>query len=74
MVLGIIFLVIFFAGVLTFIGSLLAIIFGGVGISRAGRLGGEGKGKATAGLILGILALLVYLLFGLFSLGIGWFI
>ncbi len=46
---------------LGFIMSILAIVFGGVGLDRA-RAGGPGKGSAMAGLILGIIGLLLPLL------------
>ena len=46
---------------LGFIMSILAIVFGGVGLSRA-KAGAPGKGTATAGLILGIVGLLLPLL------------
>ena len=46
---------------LGFIMSILAIVFGGVGISRA-NAGAPGKGTATAGLVLGIVGLLLPLL------------
>lgn len=41
--------------------SILAIIFGGVGISKANK-GAEGKGKAVAGLVLGIIAAATWIL------------
>ena len=45
--------------------SLLAIIFGGVGIARANQpyVGGRGKGLAVAGLVLGIVGILGWVLF-----------
>jgi len=48
---------------LGFLLSLLAIIFGGVGISQTGRdayLGG--RGMAITGLVLGILAILIWII------------
>jgi hypothetical protein len=36
---------------------ILAIVFSAIGLSRAGRLAGAGKGLAIAGLVLGILFL-----------------
>lgn len=41
--------------------SLLAIIFGFIGISTANRLGGKRKGLAIRGIILGFLPLIVFL-------------
>jgi hypothetical protein len=56
LVLGILGVVLFwFVG---FVMSILAIVFGGIGISRA-NAGAPGKGAAIAGLILGIAGLLV---------------
>jgi len=46
---------------LGFIMSILAIVFGGVGLSRA-NAGAPGKGTATAGLILGIVGLVLPML------------
>ncbi len=46
---------------LWFILSPLAIIFGGIGISKA-KKGASGKGMATAGLVLGIVGLLGYII------------
>jgi len=46
---------------LGFIMSILAIVFGGVGLGRA-KAGAPGKGLALAGLILGIVGLLLPLL------------
>ena len=39
--------------------AILAVVFGGVGISKAGQTGGTGKGMAIAGLVLGIVFFLV---------------
>ncbi len=39
--------------------SVLAIVFGGLGISNANTRGAPGKGVAIAGLVLGIVGLLV---------------
>jgi hypothetical protein len=49
-----------------FITGLGGIIFGAVGIKRAGnpRVGGGGKGMAIAGLVLGIVNLIVWAIFG----------
>jgi hypothetical protein len=45
-----------------------------LGVSRGSRTGGVGKGKAVAGLILGVFALVFYVVVGLFTLGLGWFV
>lgn len=39
--------------------AILGIIFGGVGISKANKIGGKGKGMAIAGLICGVLGLII---------------
>jgi len=39
--------------------GILAIIFGGVGLSKANRIGGKNKGMAIAGLILGLVGLIL---------------
>ena len=59
LVLGIVGIALFWF--LGFILSILAIVFGGVGISRADA-GAPGKGVAIAGLVLGIVGLLLPLL------------
>jgi hypothetical protein len=41
--------------------GILAIIFGAVGIGKANKLGGKGKGMAIAGLILGIVDILAWI-------------
>lgn len=41
------------------IAGLLGIIFGAIGMSRAGRLGGAGRGAGIAGLVCGIVAFLL---------------
>jgi hypothetical protein len=46
-----------------FIPSILAVIFGIVGVQRAGQLGGVGRGKAIWGLSLGGFVLVVVLLY-----------
>jgi hypothetical protein len=59
MVLGIISLP---AVILTFIDvpiAILAIIFGGIGVAKANKIGGKGKGMALAGLICGVLGLII---------------
>ena len=59
LVLGICALVLFFLWFLAPILGLLAIIFGALGISKANKIGGKGKGLAIAGLITGVLGLLL---------------
>ena len=54
LVLGIIAVVLCFIPVLNWILALLGIIFGAVGLSKANKIGGKGKGFAMTGLILGI--------------------
>ena len=41
----------------------LAIIFGAVGIGKANKLGGKGKGMAIAGLIIGAVDVLLIIVF-----------
>ena len=55
LVLGIIAVVLCFVVVLNWILAILAIIFGAVGMSKANKIGGKGKGMATAGLALGVI-------------------
>jgi hypothetical protein len=65
-VLGIVGLVLSFIPVLDFVGvvlAILAVILGAVGIQRAGAAGGAGKGMAVTGLVCGLVALAVGLLF-----------
>jgi hypothetical protein len=45
------------AGIVPFITSLLALVFGMVGLNRAKQVGGAGRGMALSGLILGVLGL-----------------
>ncbi|BDZ64024.1 hypothetical protein [Agromyces mangrovi Wang et al. 2018] len=45
-----------------FLPALLAVILGAVGRHRAAQLGGTGRGRATAGLVLGIVTLAVIVL------------
>lgn len=51
-------------GLVTFIPvlSILAIVFGGIGLGRANRGEATNKGMATAGLVLGIVGILIQLL------------
>ena len=66
LVLGIIALALCWVPFLNWILSLLGIIFGGLGIGKAGRVGGRGKGMAIAGLICAILGVVVSILLILF--------
>ena len=61
MVLGIIALVLSWFPFLGWILGLLGVIFGGVGIGKANRVG-KGKGAAIAGLICGALAIVIGIL------------
>jgi hypothetical protein len=60
-------------GVFTLAQVVLAIVFGASGRKRAARTG-QGGGMATAGLVLGIVGCVIYILFGIFSLGVGFLI
>jgi hypothetical protein len=65
-VLGIVGLVLSFIPVLDFIGvvlAILAVILGAVGIQRANAANGAGKGMAVTGLVCGLVALAIGLLF-----------
>jgi hypothetical protein len=65
-VLGIVGLVLSFIPVLDFIGvvlAILAVILGAVGIQRANAADGAGKGMAVTGLVCGLVALAIGLLF-----------
>jgi hypothetical protein len=42
--------------------GILATVFGGVGVSKANKLGGLKKGQAIAGIVTGVLAILVWIL------------
>jgi hypothetical protein len=72
-VLGITSIIFSWWGLLTLLQVVLAVVFGAVGISKA-NAGASGKGLAVAGLILGIIGLVIYFFLGLISLGIGWVI
>jgi len=73
LVLGITSIVFSWWGLLTLVQVMLAIVFGSVGISKANR-GASNKGLAVAGLVLGLVGLVIYFFIGLFSLGVGWII
>ncbi len=74
LVLGILGAVIEWGGILTLTAGILAIVFGSIGIGRAGRLGGTGRGRAITGLILGCFSLVAYLFWGLVTFGFLWII
>lgn len=59
LVLGILALVLFFITWPSWILAILGIIFGALGISKANKIGGKGKGMAIAGLVCGVLGLLL---------------
>jgi hypothetical protein len=59
LVLGILGLVLCWASILGWILALLGIIFGGLGMSKANKIGGKGKGMAVAGLVCGVLGLIL---------------
>jgi len=58
MVLGILAVVLCWVMLVNFILGVLGIIFGALGIARANKIGGTGKGMALAGLITGIFGIL----------------
>jgi hypothetical protein len=59
LVIGIIAVVLCFVPFLNWVLGILGIIFGGVGLSKANRIGGKNKGMAIAGLILGVVGLVL---------------
>jgi hypothetical protein len=63
LVLGNISMVLLWVPLLNWVLSLLGIIFGAVGLNKAKRIGGKGKGMAMSGLILGILGALAGTMF-----------
>ena len=58
LVMGILGLVLFWIPFLGILLGILGLIFGGIGIGRANKVG-KGKGMAVAGLVMGILGLLL---------------
>jgi len=65
-VIGIVSLVIAFIPFIDFLsipGGIVAIILGVVGRGRAERMGGQSRGMATAGIVCGIIALVITVLF-----------
>ncbi len=73
LVLGITCVIFSWWGIFTLVQVILAITFSAVGRGRAKR-GAEHGGLATAGLVLGIIGAVLYILIGLFSFGAGFFI
>jgi hypothetical protein len=73
LVLGITGIVFCFLGLLTLAQVVLAIIFGSLGIRRAGR-GASGRGLALTGLVLGIVGAVLYLIIGAVTVGALWII
>lgn len=71
LVLGIIGAVLFWTISIAIILGILAIIFGGVGLNRARQGVATNRGSALAGLVLGIVALLVPFLFIILSIGVA---
>ncbi len=59
LVLGIVALVFCWIPFLNWILAILAVIFGAVGVSKANKIGGKGKGMAIAGLVMGIVGALL---------------
>ena len=59
LVLGIIALVLSWLTWPSWILSILGIIFGALGISKANKIGGKGKGMAIAGLVCSIIAIII---------------
>jgi hypothetical protein len=70
MVVGILCLVFWFAGIFELVGIAVGIVLSAVGVARGNR-GVPGKGMAIAGLVCSLVAILGYLLFGIFTLGFG---
>ena len=65
-VLGIVGLVLAFIPIIDYVSfplAVLAVVFGGVGISRAKTRGGAGKGMAITGLVLGLITLAIAIMF-----------
>jgi hypothetical protein len=73
LVLGLLGAVIEWGGLLTLAAGVLAVIFGAVGIGRAGRTN-QGHGRAVAGLILGCIAIVAYIFWGAVTVGVLWLI
>lgn len=59
MILGIVGIVLCWLPLVGVLSGLLGVIFGAIGMSKAGRLGGVGRGAGVTGLVTGILSLLL---------------
>jgi hypothetical protein len=70
-VLGIIGLVFGWFPILGWIVAILGIIFGGLGMSRANKIGGKGKGLAVAGLVCAIIGIVIAIAVVFLSLATG---
>ncbi len=73
LVLGITSIIFCWWGVFSLAQVILAIVFSSVGIQHANR-GAAHKGMAVAGLTCGILGATLYIIVGIASLGVGFFI
>jgi hypothetical protein len=49
--------------------AILGIIFGAVGIAKANKIGGKGKGAAVAGLICGVIGLILAVALFIYAMG-----
>ena len=74
LILGICSVVLFFLGLLTAAAVVIAIVFSVKSRSTAQAAGWPVLGMATAGLVLGIVGGAFYILFGLFTLGVGFIV
>ena len=63
LVMGLVSIVVFWFPFVDWVLAAVAIIFGAVGISTAGRRGGAGKGMAVAGLVLGLVTAVLGIIF-----------
>ena len=70
LVLGVTSVLFCWLGLLALAQVVLAIVFGGIGISRANK-GARRKGMAVAGLALGVVGFLLYFAVGLMTVGVG---
>jgi hypothetical protein len=71
MVLGILAVVLEWCGLITLAMAVTAVVFGAVGINRSATTG-SGRGQAIAGVVLGLIGLAAYILWGAISMGILW--
>jgi hypothetical protein len=63
LVCGILAVVLFFTLWIPFVLGICAIVFGAIGISRANRMGGRQKGLAIAGIVCGVVGILIDIAF-----------